>query len=47
MWSYSSCAKQHQKYNVPNVFFIGIKELCTALADNAWFTANPEESLAY
>ena len=25
MWSYSSCAKLHQKYNVPNVFFIGIK----------------------
>ena len=41
----SSCAKQHRKYNVPNVFFIGIKELCTALADNAWFTANPEENL--
>ena len=45
MWSYSSCAKLCQKYNVPNVFFIGIKELCTALADNAWLTANPEESL--
>ena len=43
MWSYSSCAKLHQKYNVLTVFFIGIKELCTALADNAWFTANPEE----
>ena len=24
---------------------LGIKELCTALADNAWFTANPEENL--
>ena len=42
MWCYSSCARLHQKYNVPNVFFIGIKELCTALADNAWLTANPE-----
>ena len=30
MWSYSSCAKLHQKYNVLTVFFIGIKELCTA-----------------
>ena len=28
-------AKLHQKYHVPNVFFIGIKELCLALADNA------------
>ena len=44
MWSYSSCAKLYQKYNVLTVFFIGIKELCTALADNAWLTANPEES---
>ena len=35
MWRYSSCAKLHQKYNVPNVFFTGIKEFCTALADNA------------
>ena len=35
MWSYSSCAKLFQKYNVFTVFFIGIKELCTALADNA------------
>ena len=33
------------KYNVLIVFFIGIKELCTAFADNAWLTANPEESL--
>ena len=32
MWSYSSCAKLHQKHNVPNVSFIGIKEWCTALA---------------
>ena len=44
MWSCSSCARLHQKHNVPNVFFIGIKELCTALADNAGFTANPEEN---
>ena len=43
MWSYSSCAKLHQKYNVLTVFFIGIKELSTSLADNAWFTANPQE----
>ena len=28
-----------------SVFFIGIKELSTALADNSWMTANPEESL--
>ena len=45
MWSYSSCAKQHQKCNVLIVFFIGIKEMCTALADNSWLTPNPEESL--
>ena len=45
MWSYSSCAKLYHKYNVLTVFFIGIEVLCTALADNAWFTANPEESL--
>ena len=45
MRSYLSCARLHQRYNVPNVFFTGIKELCTALADIAWFTANPEESL--
>ena len=45
MWSYSSCAKLHQKYNVPNAFFIGIKELCTAPADSSWLKANPEESL--
>ena len=44
MWSYSTCAKQYQKYNVLTDFFIGIKELCTALADNPWLTANPEES---
>ena len=43
MWSYSSCAKLHPKYNIPNVFFVGMKELCIALADNAWLTANPEE----
>ena len=35
MWSYSSCAKLFQKYNVLTVFFMGIKELCTAFADNA------------
>ena len=45
MWSYSSCAKLYQKYNVLTVFFIGIKELCTVLADNAWLKANPKESL--
>ena len=44
MWSYSICAKLHQKNNVLIVFFIGIKELCTALADNAWFTASPEDT---
>ena len=37
MWSHSSCAKLHQKYNVLAVSFIGIKELCIALADNACF----------
>ena len=36
MWSYSGCAKLYQKYNVLNVFSIGIKELSTALADNSW-----------
>ena len=40
MWSYSSCAKLYQKYNVSTVTFTGIKELCTALADNARLTAN-------
>ena len=45
MWSYSSCATLYQKYNVLTVFFIGIKVLCTAPANNAWSTANPEESL--
>ena len=44
MWSYSSCAKQYRKCNVLNVFSVGIKELCTALADNSWLTANPKES---
>ena len=44
MWSFSSSAKIYQKWNVLTVFFIGIKELCTALADNAWLKANPEES---
>ena len=38
MWSYSSCAKPYQKYNVLTVFFVGTKELCTALADNSWLT---------
>ena len=44
MWSYSSCAELFQMHNVLTVFFIGIKELCIVLADNAWLTANPEES---
>ena len=44
MWSNSSCAKQYQRYNFLTLFFIGIKEFCTALADNAWLTAIPEES---
>ena len=44
MWSYSSCAKMYQKYNVLTVFFLGIKELSTALAGNSWLTANPEEN---
>ena len=35
VWSYSSNAKLYQKYNVLTVCFIGIKELCPALADNA------------
>ena len=35
MWSYSSCAKLHQKNEVLTVFFIGIKELCT-LTDYDW-----------
>ena len=35
MWSWSSCAELYQKYNVLTVFFSGIKELCTALADNS------------
>ena len=35
MWSYSSCAKLYQKYNVLTVYFIEIKELCIALADKA------------
>ena len=42
MWSYSSCAKLHQKYYVLTVFFIGIKGLFFALADHAWLTTNPE-----
>ena len=37
--------KLYQKYIVLTVFFIGIKELCLALADNTLLTANPEESL--
>ena len=44
-WSYSSCAKLHQKYNVLTVFLTGIKGLCIALAANAWSTANPERNL--
>ena len=27
------------------LLYIGIKELCTALTDTAWFTANSKESL--
>ena len=34
----------YQKYNVLTVFFIGIKELCAAFADDSWLTANPVES---
>ena len=45
MRSYPSCAKQYQKYNFLTVFFLGIKELSTALADSSWLVANPEESL--
>ena len=33
--SMSSCVRLHHKYNKLNVFFNGIKELCTALVDNA------------
>ena len=29
--------RNYQKYNVLTVFFIGIKELSTAFADNSWF----------
>ena len=47
MWSYSSWAKLHQKYNVLTVFFIGIKELCTAFVDNAGFKANREEIIKW
>ena len=44
MWSYSSCVKLYQLYNVLTVCFIGIKELCIALVDISWLTANPEEN---
>ena len=44
MWSYLSFAKQHPKYIVPYVFFIGIKDLCAALADNVRLAAKPQES---
>ena len=33
------------KYNVLTVFFIGLKELFTALADKSWLAASPEESI--
>ena len=33
-----------RKCNAQNAFFIGIKEMCPAPADNAWLTANPEEN---
>ena len=45
IWSYLSCAKIYQKYNVLTVFFIGIKELYTARADKSWLKANPVQSL--
>ena len=34
-----------RNHTVLTVFFVGIKELCTALADNSRLTANPEESV--
>ena len=39
------CETSTRSTMFPTVLFIGIKGLCIALADNAWFTANPEESL--
>ena len=36
-----SYAKQFQKYNAQNAFFIGIKELSIALVDISWLKANP------
>ena len=45
MRSYSSCAKQYQKFNVLIVFSIGIKEMSIVFADSSWLKANPEESL--
>ena len=41
MWSCSSYAKQFQKCNAQNAFFIGIKELSIAFADISWVKANP------
>ena len=41
---YWSCAKQYRKWNVLNVFSIGIKEWSTVLADSSWLKANPEEN---
>ena len=41
MWSCSSYAKQFQKCNAQNAFFIGIKELSIALVDISWLKANP------
>ena len=39
--SYSSYAKQFQKCNAQNAFFIGIKECSIALVDISWLKANP------
>ena len=41
MWNYSGYAKQFQKCNVQNAFFVGIKELSIALVDISWLKANP------
>ena len=42
MWSYSSCAKQHRKCNVLNIFSIGIKELCTAIGGQCLIDSESE-----
>ena len=44
MWSCSSCAKPHQKIRCSHCLLYWNQKLCTALADNIWFTMNPEES---